>query len=228
MLAVRAMAGETAWLDGRPRWHDGRVAWEVEGKLVAPNPADLALAQRRLNQISGHRRAAERSLGDLDTWLGRRRERLELAKRLHVLRGDDLPLLAERARSGEPVAIRALGGLVVAESLCSNDLPISPSATLAACGPAADATLLELVEDVTAPDQARAGCAGARSCAARGASVRCEPGCAVGYRPGLVSPCLRLGPGTWLPRRAAPGGDGAPITRRSPACRTGAGGAGLR
>src|SRR5690349_3836135 len=65
LLAVRAMAGETAWLDGRIIWHEGRVAWETTHGPFIPGPADLALAQRRLGQIAGSPRAAARALDNV-------------------------------------------------------------------------------------------------------------------------------------------------------------------
>src|SRR5689334_11206849 len=127
MLVVSAMAGETAWLDGRLLWHEGRVAWETARGPFTPAPGDLALAQRRLNQIEGSPRAAARALGDVPSWLARRLERLETAKQLQPISASDLPALARRAQAGSAEAIRHLASLLSAEAMCLNDLPISPS-----------------------------------------------------------------------------------------------------
>ena len=60
VLAVQAMVGEIAWLDGALRWQGERVRWESRRGLVAPTLADLALAQRRLYQIGRYPIAARR------------------------------------------------------------------------------------------------------------------------------------------------------------------------
>jgi hypothetical protein len=146
MLVVSAMAGETAWLNGRLLWHEGRVAWDTARGPFTPGPGDLALAKRRLTQIAGSPRAAARALGDdVPGWLDRRLDRLETAKQLQPLSAPDLPALARRAQAGGVEAIRHLAGLLSAEAMCLNDLPASPSAALALCGvhalPALDATV---------------------------------------------------------------------------------------
>src|SRR5689334_18615681 len=76
MLALSAMAGETAWLDGRLLWHEGRVAWETPRGPLSPGPGDMARAQRRISQIAGSPRAAARALDDVSAWLARRSARL--------------------------------------------------------------------------------------------------------------------------------------------------------
>src|SRR5438552_4194732 len=156
LLAVRAMAGETAWLDGRLVWHQGRVAWETPRGPFSPGPGDLALAQRRLGQIAGSPRAAARALDDAPAWLARRFVRLETAKQLHALAAPDLPMLARRARAGDSAAISHLAGLLPAEAMCLNDLPASPSAALVPCGGQATGALLAVVQDGNVPMPGRA------------------------------------------------------------------------
>src|SRR5947209_14298388 len=97
LLAVRAMAGETSWLDGRVLWHEGHVAWETPRGPLSPGPGDLALAQRRMNQVGASPRAAERALDGASAWLARRSARLAAAKQLHVLAAPDLTEIVRRA-----------------------------------------------------------------------------------------------------------------------------------
>src|SRR5688500_4059044 len=125
VLAVRAMAGETAWLDGRMIWHEGRIFWENQGRLFAPGPADLALAQRRFNQIQRYPVAGEQALGDLSAWLTRRWARLEVAKRVYSVRDSDFGSVGHYLHDRGNAAIERLGALLMAESLCANPLPMS-------------------------------------------------------------------------------------------------------
>src|SRR5215212_7140700 len=78
VLAVQAMAGETAWLAGELRWQDGRIVWQTDQGTRAPAPAEVALAARRLDQIAHYRIAAAHALGDPAAWLAGRRARLAL------------------------------------------------------------------------------------------------------------------------------------------------------
>ncbi len=155
-LAILAMAGETAWLDGMIVWRDGRVAWQVGERFVTPDGPAISLAQRRLNQIARHPHAAARALGDPTDWLERRRLRLDLAKCLHTSVAPDLPRLVEAARTGDASAVRRLVALLPAEALCLDGLPRSPGAALVACGRAAIAPLREALRREQVPDAGRA------------------------------------------------------------------------
>ena len=155
-LAVRVMAAETAWLDGRLRWHEGRIAWEVAGRMIVPGTADLALAQRRLYKIRRYPVAADLAWGDGQAWLERRQARLALAKRLHAIVAPDLPDLAQASRLHDPAAVQRLVELLLAEALCLNRLPASPAVALCAFGRRADVALRVLLDDDTAPTAARA------------------------------------------------------------------------
>src|SRR5579859_448687 len=154
VLAVQVMVGETAWLDGRLRWQGGRVVWASTRGPIAPSGADLALAQRRLNQIARYPRTAACVLGDLAAWRRGRLAQLALAKRLHTLAAPDLPALV--AQVPDPAAIGALAALLPAEALCLNPLPAAPSAALLAAGPAAQPALQDLLADLSAPPAGRA------------------------------------------------------------------------
>ncbi len=147
VLAVRAMAGETAWLDGSIVWHEDRVAWRTEQDTVSPSPADLALVQRRLYQIRRYPVAARIALGDVSAWLERRQARLEAAKRLLRLSAPDLPALARRAAERDSKAMERLAALLTAEALCANEMNTPVSATLVACGPPAEPAVRRLVAD---------------------------------------------------------------------------------
>jgi hypothetical protein len=141
LLAVRAMAGETAWLAGRPRWQGDRVVWLTDNqRIVAATPNDLALAQRRLLQIAAHRRAAQRNFGDVDAWLAQRQNCLELAKVLRPLRASELPTQAA-----------ALVALLTAEAVCIGGLPWSPAAALLGHGAAAMVALQAIASDAALP-----------------------------------------------------------------------------
>src|SRR5215217_3869895 len=85
VLAVRAMAGETAWLEGIPLWQDTHVVWSTDRGTVSPTRSVIALAQRRLTQIGGSPRASRQALGDPNSWLTHRFNRLEAAKQLATL-----------------------------------------------------------------------------------------------------------------------------------------------
>ncbi len=155
VLAVRAMAGETAWLDGRIVWLDGRVAWESDRDTVIPSVAMLALAQRRLGQIKSYPRSASRAFGDASGWLAARRDRLELAKRLQIISEPDIPGLAEKAQKDERALARLLA-LLPAEAYCLNALPASPGEAVVACGGMAATVLREMADDEEAPQAGRA------------------------------------------------------------------------
>ncbi len=149
VLAVRAMAGETAWLEGNPYWRDGRVVWELDRGTVVPNRHLIALAQRRLKQIAGYPRASRQALGDTAAWLARRFERLTVAKRLSVIQEPDLEALCSPQslqQSAEPT-LHHLASLLVAEAYCLNPLPESPSSALLSCGTHAVRPLLSLSSD---------------------------------------------------------------------------------
>jgi hypothetical protein len=156
LLAVRAMAGEIAWLDGRLHWQAGRVAWLTEAGAKLPTPDDLALAQRRLYQIAGFPVAAPRALGDAAGWLAARQARLEVAKQLQPLHEPDLATLAAATPTRDERAIGRLLALLPAEALCVNALPASPSAALLICGGAAAPGLLRICADPAAPPAAGA------------------------------------------------------------------------
>ncbi|MFL5733103.1 MAG: hypothetical protein ACJ78Q_07850 [Chloroflexia bacterium] len=156
LLAVRAMAGETAWLDGRMTWYEGRVAWETPRGPFSPGPGDLALAQRRLGQIADSPRAAARALDDAPAWLARRVARLEIAKQLHTVAEPDLPALVARVQVRDPHATRRLAALLPAEAICLNDLPLSPSAALLLCGGHAGQAVADVLADERAPVPGRA------------------------------------------------------------------------
>jgi hypothetical protein len=155
-LAVRMMVAETAWLDGEPRWHGGRVAWASQGRLLTPGASDLALAQRRLYKIRRYPISADLVLGDSAAWAARRRERLELAKRLRAIVAPDIRALERQARAHDPNAAQRLAELLIAEAVCLNSLPVSPAAALLACGQRAQAALAALLADNTAPLPSRA------------------------------------------------------------------------
>jgi hypothetical protein len=155
VLAVRAMAGETAWLEGRMIWRDGRVVWESGRDIVVPTVATLALAQRRLAQIESYPRSANRAFGNASEWLAARRSRLELAKRLQVISEPDIESLVERAHK-DPRAIGRLVDLLPAEAYCLNMLPASPAEALVALGDAAEAPVRERAGDEQAPIAGRA------------------------------------------------------------------------
>jgi hypothetical protein len=144
------MAGETAWLDGQIEWHEGRVAWRHETGLTTPTISDLSIAQRRLNQIRGYPAASCRALGDVGTWLERRLAGLELAQLLQGIYEPELPTPAKEARAGDPQAIRRLVSLLVVEALCTDPLPVSPSASLVRCGQSAE-PLQALLDDTRVP-----------------------------------------------------------------------------
>ena len=156
MLAVRAMAGETAWLEGRLKWQGDHVVWDDGARLFTPSPAALALAQRRLNQIGGYRVAAQRTLGDVDAWLAQRRRQLDLAKRLHALGRSDVYTLAAQARESDHNAAHQLVQLLLVEALCLHDLPVLPSYVLAECGPEVGVHLQSLLADESVPEISRA------------------------------------------------------------------------
>ena len=152
-LAIRAMAGQTAWLKGRMHWVGGRVGWEDGATVFVPQSGDIALAQRRLNQIGGASGAARRTLGDSQSWLTDRHERLQLAKQLHSLYEPDLPTLA--TASYDPARWRRLVTLLSVEMLCGEPLPSSPARALLASGGPALATLREWAADPTQPTAGR-------------------------------------------------------------------------
>jgi hypothetical protein len=156
VLAVRAMAGETSWLDGQILWHAGRVYWQSQGRLIAPTPSDLALAQRRLYQIRRYPLAAQQALGDLSTWLAQRGGRLELAKRLHPVRVSDFTALGRHPHLLDMPSVKRLTDLMVAEAVCSNTLPVSPARALAASGERAQDSVCAIIADKSLPNAARA------------------------------------------------------------------------
>lgn len=129
-LTVQAIAGETAWLTGRLGWQDGRIVWQTDKGSVQPQPGDLALAQRRLYQVRRYPLAARRVLGDVDQWLAARQAALELAKRLQPLRAPDLASLGAARPANPSARLDRLVDLLLAEALCVEPLPGSPSTSL--------------------------------------------------------------------------------------------------
>lgn len=158
LLAVRAMAGETAWLDGAPIWHHGRVAWQTPRGILTPSAADVSTAERRLRQIAAMPYAARQAFGDADAWLDGRKRRLELAAWLRRLVAPDLLLLVRLARSPGAGAseIARLAALLAAEAVCVDGLPASPAASLVAIGPRAQPAILAMTADEEAPEAGRA------------------------------------------------------------------------
>lgn len=156
VFAVRAMAGETSWLDGKIVWLDGRVAWESDRGATVPSVHELAIAQRRLNQIASYPYASAQALGDAPAWLSRRFARLELAKHLSGIHAPDLAGIAARARACSVEAIRKLVPLLAVEALCINELPTSPSRALVTAGHNAEQSLLGYLKAAEAPLAGRA------------------------------------------------------------------------
>ncbi|MEO5953408.1 MAG: hypothetical protein ABIQ44_13160, partial [Chloroflexia bacterium] len=158
VLAVRAMAGETAWLEGRPTWRDTRVVWETERGVVAPTRSLIALAQRRLGQIGGSPRASRQVLGDADSWLRHRFARLEDAKLLVTLDEPDMAMLCTHGalQHRDPRVLQRLSAVVSAEAVCLNALPASPSHALLSCGGRAVPYLLVVAADENQPLAGRA------------------------------------------------------------------------
>lgn len=150
VLAVRAMIGETAWLDGRPRWAGDRVGWESGHAVLVPSLADLALAERRLAQIVARPRASAQALGDVAAWRERRLARLALAKRLLPVVISDLPALVA-AHDPTPARIARLAEALLAEAICLDGLPASPAAALLALREAADPWLRTLLAGPSTP-----------------------------------------------------------------------------
>lgn len=145
------MVGETAWLDGKITWQNGRVAWESDRGTVVPGVSDIALAQRRLNQIASYPHASAHALGDAGAWLDRRISRLELAKYLSNVSAPDIFNIASRAQAGNSEALRKLVSLLPVEALSANRLPTSPGTGLVACGERAEDALLEYLNDADVP-----------------------------------------------------------------------------
>jgi hypothetical protein len=156
VLAVRAMAGETAWLDGRMVWHEGRVFWESQGRLFAPSAGDLSLAQRRLNQIRRYPVAGQQALDDLSAWLARRCARLEIAKRVSLVRAHDFVSISQYLREPDVSCIERLSALLLAESVSANALPMSAARTMAAYGERAQPAACGILSDKSLPSIARA------------------------------------------------------------------------
>jgi hypothetical protein len=156
VLAVRAMAGETAWLEGCPIWRDGRVVWEAGRTTVVPNRSLLATSQRRLTQVAAHPRASRQAFGDVTGWLARRLDRLALAKCLFAFNEPDLVALCSpmSLRHKDERALQQLASLLIVEATCLNRLPASPSHALYSCGGRAVQPILSAVLD---HDALRAG-----------------------------------------------------------------------
>lgn len=156
VLAVRAMAGETAWLDGRILWQNGRVAWQTDRDTVYPTAASIALAQRRLAQIKGYPRSSSRAFGDAGAWLDARYARLELAKQLQPILEPDIVALSERAQARHADAVARLVALLPAEAYCLNELPVSPSRALLACAMYSAPQIKHLLDNPDTPMAGRA------------------------------------------------------------------------
>lgn len=139
ILAVRLLVARTAWLDGRHYWRDGSVSWDIPGESVIPDAAVLSRAQRHLNKIAGFPNAARLVVGDLPLWLEQKRERL-----------------TRLARQRDASVAPELAQLLIAEALCLNTLPESPSAALAALGPPAAAALRDVILSGQTPAAGRA------------------------------------------------------------------------
>lgn len=158
VLAVRAMAGETAWLEGLPLWHHTRVVWETDRGIVTPTRSVIALTQRRLKQIGGSPRASRHALGDPDSRLSHRYNRLAAAKSLLAL---DEPQLVDLCapialQHRDPRVLRRLAAVLPAEAVCLNNLPASPSGALYSCGDRAVPFLLSILADPAQPMPGRA------------------------------------------------------------------------
>jgi hypothetical protein len=137
-LVVRHLAAQTAWLDTSPLWHEGRVCWPfrlgTQTRWLPADPAELAAAERALNKIANYPRALETTLGTDQqsggVWLQARRRKLETVKILARLEAPDLPLLARSSHSRNPATLTRLIELLLAEALCRNALPHSPTIIL--------------------------------------------------------------------------------------------------
>jgi hypothetical protein len=155
-LAIRAMAGEIAWLDGYPVWHGDRVAWQQAHHVTVPTGPRLALAQRRLNQIARQPTVSAHVFGDAASWIAWHTNRLHLAKQLSVLHVPEIPDLATHARTQDRAAIRILSSLLMAKAFCVHGLPVLASSALAACGEQAEVAVRQVMHDHTWPRESRA------------------------------------------------------------------------
>ncbi len=132
------------------------MAWESDRGTVTPSVHELAIAQRRLNQIAGFPHASERALGDAQAWLSRRMSRLELAKYFTNIYVPDLESIARRARAGGIEEVRKLVPLLTVEALCVSGLPASPGAALVGAGRQAEASLLQYLTARDVPHSGQA------------------------------------------------------------------------
>lgn len=153
VLAVRMLVARTDWLEEPLRWAEGRIMW---GNGFVPEAEDLARAQRCLHKLARYPYAARVALGDNSAWLARRQARLELAKHLRALPTAELGAWVEQAHRGSAEAAAPLTALLVAEALCLNALPVSPSAALLMLSQRAAASLNGVIQDASLPMAARA------------------------------------------------------------------------
>ena len=163
VLIVRQLAAQTAWLHTPARWHEGRVRWLFtignQRRWLAPEVAELAAAERILNQIEKYPRALEMAFGGENrsgaAWLEERRAQLKIVKFLARLDAPDLPSLARASHAKNPATKQRLLALLSAEALCRNALPVSPAAILQRWSPDIGEALLELCHDEKQPQAAR-------------------------------------------------------------------------
>jgi hypothetical protein len=155
ILRVRAMAREIDWLAATPALRDATIAWIDSRGSTVPGGADLALAQRRLNQIARYPLSAAQALGDLPGWLAEQRQRLAVARALLACRPIELSTLAERARRGDPGAIADLASLLGLEALTEEPLDPAPSILLARSGSCAVAACLNVRDNADLPEVVR-------------------------------------------------------------------------
>lgn len=148
------------------------MAWDRGGDAVVPGPAELATAERALNQMARYPVVAARVVGDFAPWMTEQRRRLALAKELGSLEIADVGALAAAARRGSAHAIRRLARALVVEALCLDALAVAPSRVLVARGRRAVAPLVAVATDDALPRRARALAALALGAIERAALVR--------------------------------------------------------
>jgi len=132
VLAVRALAAKTEWIEGRPVWVDGRLAWpDGRGGLLRPDPALLARTERALTRLAQYPAAVSQAYPA--GWLAERQARWALVKPLTAREGADLRAVAGQARRGCARSLDVLAAWLPLEALGAA-LPVSPGAALAAAG----------------------------------------------------------------------------------------------
>lgn len=150
---VRTIVSQTAWLDGSIRLLDGSPAFEVDAKQFALTSDLLAGTQRRINEVRRYGESARQIIGDVDVWTESKKKKLELAKSLKALDAKNLEDLARKTKARDKDSRAKMLELLWIEALCVDTLPISPSVVLAATKQ--DDGLLQIVDDISAPDSVR-------------------------------------------------------------------------